>query len=208
MIVTIFGASGRTGHHLVRIAQQQNHQVKAFVRNRSRLHITDARIEVIEGNVHDPEAVERAIAGSNAVISALGWTRTSRKDVLSEAARNIVNTMKKYGVRRIIALTGYGVRFPKDPPDSLSKKLLHLGIKIILPNLIPDGIRYAKIISESGLDWTIARAVILSNKKGRRQYRTGYFDPGITLTPREDVARFMIEQLTEKKYLGEAPVIA
>lgn len=208
MVVTIFGASGKTGRHLVRMALEQNHTVKAFVRDRSSLPIEDQRIEVIEGDVHDPEAVARAVASSDAVLSALGWTRTSRKDILTEAAKNIVNAMKKHRVRRIIALTGYGVRFSKDPPDSLSKRLLHFGIKILLPHLIPDGARYAKTIAESGLDWTIVRAPILSNSSGQGIYKTGYFDPGISLISREDVANFMIKQLTEKTYVGEAPIIA
>lgn len=208
MTVTIFGASGRTGRHLVRKALEQNFALKAFVRDRTQFSIEDPRMEVVEGDVHDPIAVERAIVGSDAVLSALGWTRTSRKDVLSEAAKNIVAAMKKHNLKRIVAVTGYGVRFPKDPPDSLSKKLLHFGIKILLPHIVPDGIKYAKTIAESGLDWTIVRAPILSNSRGRGIYKAGYFDPGISLISREDVAHFMIKQLTETTYVGEAPVIA
>ena len=207
MTVTIFGASGRTGKYLVSKALGKGYFVKAFVRDRSRLSIKDPKLTLIEGDIHNVVAVEQAIAGSDAVLSALGWTRKSRKDVLSEAAANIVAAMKKHNIRRVIALTGYGVRFPKDPPDSFSKKLLHAGIKIILPHLLPEGEKYAKAIMESGLEWIIVRAPILSNAKGRGLYKTGYFDPGLKMIPREDVADFMIKQLTSNQYVGEAPVI-
>ena len=208
MTITIFGASGRTGQHLVRATLKKGYLVKAFVRDGSRLRSQDPRIEVIEGDVCDLVAVERAVIGSNAVLSALGWTKTSRTDVLSEASKNIVAAMEKYQVKRIIVLTGYGVSFPKDPPDSLGKKLLHLGIKILLPHLVPDGIRYAKTIVESGLDWTIVRASILSSRKSRGSYQAGYFDPGIRMVSREDVADFMVEQITGREYVHEAPVVA
>ncbi|MFN7088701.1 MAG: NAD(P)-dependent oxidoreductase, partial [Candidatus Paceibacteria bacterium] len=125
----------------------------------------------------------------------------------AEAAKHIVAAMKKHNVKRIIALTGYGVRFPKDPPDSFGKKFLHFLLGLFLPHLIPDGIKYTKIISESGLDWTIVRAAILSNAKGRGIYKTGYFDPGLTPVSREDVADFMLSELENPRYIGEAPVI-
>ena len=208
MTITIFGASGRTGKYLVSKALEKGYFVKAFVRDRSRLPIKDPKLTLIEGNLHNVASVDLVIAGSDAVLSALGWTRKSRKDVLSEAAANIVAAMEKHNIRRIIALTGYGVRFPKDPPDSLSKKLLHLAINITLPHLVPDGIQYAKTITESRLDWTVVRASMLSNRKGRGSFRVGYFDPGITMIPREDVADFMVKQVTEGKYVREAPVIA
>lgn len=207
MTIVIFGASGRTGIHLVRKALEKNYFVKAFVRRSSRLAIRDPKLAVIEGDIHDAAAVERAIAGSDAVLSALGWTRTSKPDVLSEAAKNIVAAMRKHGVRRIVALTGYGVSFPGDPPDSLAKKLLHFILGIMLPHLVPDGIRYSRTISESGLDWTIARAAILSNSRGRGSYKTEYFDPGLKPISREDVADFMIQQLINERYINQAPII-
>lgn len=207
MAIVIFGASGRTGLHLVKKALEKNYSVKAFVRNSSRLAIRDPKLAIIEGDISDAAAVERAIAGSDAVLSALGWTRTSKPDVLGEAAKNIVAAMKKSGVKRIIALTGYGVRFPGDPPDSFNRKLLHFLIGIVLPHLVPDGIRYSRTISESGLDWTIVRAAILSNSKGRGSYKTGYFDPGLKPISREDVADFMIQQLINERYINQAPII-
>lgn len=207
MTIVIFGASGRTGIHLVRKALEKNYLVKAFVRKSSRLLMRDPKLTLIEGDISDAAAVERAVAGSDAVLSALGWTRTSKKNVLSEAAENIVAAMKKHGARRIVALTGYGVRFPGDPPDSLGKKLLHFLLGIVLPHLIPDGIRYARTISESGLEWTIVRAAILSNSMGRGSYETGYFDPGLKPVAREDVADFMIRQLIDTRYIRQAPII-
>ncbi len=207
MTVTIFGASGRTGKHLVRKALERGYWVKALVRDKLKLPLKNHRLTLIEGDVHDLLAVESAVAQSDAVLSAIGWKRTSRKNVLSEAAKNIVAAMKKHKVKRIIALTGYGVRFPLDPPDSLSKKFLHFVLGMVLPHLIPEGIRYAKTISESGLDWTIVRVALLSNAKGRDSYKTGYFDPGLRRVSREDVADFMIKQLTDSHYIGEAPII-
>lgn len=191
----------------MRKALEQNYTVKAFVRDRSRLPFEDSRVEIIEGDVHDLGGVEKAVAGAEAILSALGWTRKSRKDVLSEAAKNIVRAAKNHNVRRIIALTGYGVRFSKDPPDSLSKKLIHFALKLYAPHLLAEGTKYAHTIVESGLDWTIVRTSILSNAKGRGSYKAGYFDPKLSMVAREDVADFMTRQIKDTQYIGEAPVI-
>ena len=68
-----------------------------------------------------PRDVERVVAGMSAVLSALGHLKTSSKDVLTEGTKNIVAAMNRHGVRRLVCLTGAGVRDPKDEPKLVDR---------------------------------------------------------------------------------------
>lgn len=46
----------------------------ALVRNPAKLTVTHADLTVVPGELSDPEAIEQAIKGADAVISALGPT--------------------------------------------------------------------------------------------------------------------------------------
>jgi putative NADH-flavin reductase len=64
----------------------------------------------------DAQSVEKAIAGQEAVISALGPTRPPIPHMMGNSAKNIVAGMKKHGVRRLVSTTGAGVGQPEDQP--------------------------------------------------------------------------------------------
>jgi putative NADH-flavin reductase len=70
--VLIIGATGRTGRILLEKALEQGHEVTALARNPSTVAPREYRPRVLGGNVLDPEAVEAAVAGQDAVCSALG----------------------------------------------------------------------------------------------------------------------------------------
>ena len=68
----VFGASGRIGRHVVEQAVAKGHDVTALVREAGRLGELASRVRVVEGSIEDPQAVDRAVAGADAVISAVG----------------------------------------------------------------------------------------------------------------------------------------
>jgi putative NADH-flavin reductase len=72
MRLTIFGASGNTGRHLLEQALDAGHTVIAVVRDSTRLPIRHQRLQVVVVDVLDPAAIGPAVAGADAVISALG----------------------------------------------------------------------------------------------------------------------------------------
>ena len=209
MKIAIFGATGKVGRHLVDQALDRGDEVTVFVRDASRLtaHRRE-RLEVVQGDVLVPEDVERAVAGKGAVVSALGHTKTSPKDVLTEGAKNIVAAMNEQGVRRLASLTGAGVRDPKDEPKLVDRVIGTL-LKLLQRDLLGDSIRQARVIKESDLEWVIVRAPVLIEGKKKGEYRVSYVgkESGTRLS-RADVADFMLKQTTDDTYLHRAPVIS
>jgi len=72
MKLLIFGATGGTGRQLVDQALAQGHEVTAFVRNPAKLAMQHEKLKVVQGNVMDCHSVGAAVAGQDAVFSALG----------------------------------------------------------------------------------------------------------------------------------------
>jgi putative NADH-flavin reductase len=102
MRVTIFGATGKTGRMLTQLALVKGYEVIAYARNPAKLEIKDKQLEIVQGELHDQVAIEEAIKGSDAVISLLGPTGTSKGLPISRGMQMIVQSMKKHGVKRII----------------------------------------------------------------------------------------------------------
>ncbi len=70
MRITVFGASGSVGRHVVEQALRNGHDVTALTRDHARISTRDPRLEIVEGDVTDPEAVLPAVKGSDAAIVA------------------------------------------------------------------------------------------------------------------------------------------
>src|SRR5664279_4681029 len=72
MRVLVIGASGKTGHEVVRQGLAAGHEVTAFVRDPSRLNVRGPRLTVVRGDMRSVDDLRRALAGQDAVISTLG----------------------------------------------------------------------------------------------------------------------------------------
>jgi putative NADH-flavin reductase len=72
MKLLIFGATGATGRQLVDQALAQGHEVTAFVRNPAKVTTQHEKLKVVKGNILDCHSVGAAVAGQDAVFSALG----------------------------------------------------------------------------------------------------------------------------------------
>jgi putative NADH-flavin reductase len=85
-------------------------KVTAFVRTPAKLKMKPAP-RILQGDVGDAVAVLRAIEKSDVALSALGTARRFRHDpVVVEGIRNIVDAMTQDRPRRLIYLSGIGVR--------------------------------------------------------------------------------------------------
>ena len=73
MNLLILGATGPTGHQLVQRALDAGHSVAALVRDPRK--VTES-IEIIQGDATNSIAVAAAVKGRDAVLSALGTSRS------------------------------------------------------------------------------------------------------------------------------------
>ncbi len=211
MNVAIFGATGRTGRHLVEQALTRGHNVTAFARSRAKLAqqqtLQHERLRVVEGDVMDYAPVERAVRGADVVLSAVGHTKTSAEDVQMRGTENIVSAMKEHGVRRVISETGAGVSDPNDEPY-WGARLMQGIMTLVAADVLKDAERHANVLRASELDWTLVRAPRLTDGERTGAYETGYLKMGPTAKiSRADVADFMLHLAEEDRYVREAPML-
>lgn len=206
MKITIFGATGRTGIHTVKKALEMGHEVKAFVRSPEKMTIQDPNLHLIQGDVFSKEDVAEAVKGSDAVISTLGPTKNSPPDFMKKSAENITAAMKEHDSSRLLWMTGAGVKDPEDPPSILRNMIIGI-MKLIAPSVLNDSRNAYEIISNSELDYTIARVPVLSDKGPKQPVHSGLTPPAPKPVERADIADFLINQLEDSTWKGKAPFI-
>jgi putative NADH-flavin reductase len=208
MKLVIFGATGGTGRELVKQALEQGHSVTAYARTPAKLDdIEHANLQVIQGDVLDPEVVERAVAGQDAVLSAIG-AGAERTTIREDGTRNIIAAMEKTGVQRLICQSSLGVG---DSRANLSFFTKYIIVLVFLRHPFGDHERQEAVVKKSSLNWTIVRPPHL-----RDGPRTGTYRHGFATTDRKiegyisraDVADFMLRQLTDDTYHHQAPGVS
>ncbi|HSL43978.1 MAG TPA: SDR family oxidoreductase [Anaerolineales bacterium] len=208
MKIVVFGASRGVGLKVVDQALQAGHTVTAFVRTPSKFTIQHPNLIICQGDSMDAAAVEKAIAGQDAVISALGPTRPPVPGMMETSAKNIVAAMKKHGVRRLISTTGAGVRQPEDKPK-LADHVIGALLNLLAKSVVLDSAANVKVIQNSDLDWTIVRYPRLLDGDAKGKYRFGYVsNDSSTQLSRADAAASVLKELTENKWLKKLPLVS
>ncbi len=208
MRILIVGATGATGQQIVKQGLAQGHEVTALVRNPDQFEMQHNSLQIMKGDVLDPASLE-AMQPQDAVISSLGSRKISLEPVtlLSEGTKNLLRAMEHYSIKRLICITGLGAGDSKGHGGLLYDKLI---LPLILRRIYDDKDRQEAAIRQSNLDWTIVRPAVLTNDPAKGNYRvltdlTGFTAGKIS---RADVAAFVLQQLTDDRYLHQTPLIS
>jgi len=130
-----------------------------------------------------------------------------RTTSLSDGTRNILQAMEKLGVTRFVCESSLGVG---DSKGQLGPVYNYVLIPLLLRNIFADKEVQEKLIRESHLDWVIVRPARLTNGPRTGRYRSGFENTKKSLRKisREDVAEFMLDQLSSDTYLKKTPGIS
>ncbi|RAY12747.1 NAD(P)-dependent oxidoreductase [Actinomadura craniellae] len=196
MKLVIFGANGPTGRLTTAQALAEDHTITAVTRNPEAFPLSGPALTVARADALDAAAVDRVVAGHDAVISTLGVPYGSEATTtFSESAKNISAAMAAHGVRRLVCVTSTGVPMKAPPGETLlyRKVIVPLLLRMGRP-LYKDAARMEEIVAATDLDWTVIRP-------------SGLFDggtvTGYTVGPPQMVGRF-----TSRRDLADALVRA
>lgn len=208
MNIVIFGASGRTGRHLIEQAIEQGHTVTAFARTPAKIQTNHTNLHIKQGNVLDPMAVEQAIAGHEFVLCALGRNSGEPTTALAEGTRNIIQAMEKHNIRRIVCVSAAG--FLGERADFLIGKILFWFFGRYLTLLFDTMKQQYQELEKSNLEWIAVRPILLNEGPRKGNYRVatvGIPSKGYRINT-GDVAEFMLRQLVSNEYVQKAPALA
>jgi uncharacterized protein YbjT (DUF2867 family) len=205
--ILILGATGPTGRHIVSQAISRGYDVTVLVRSPEKA--ADMRgAKIVVGDARDGKVLRQAVKGRDAVISALGTPASPFREVtlLSTATRTLVSAMKAERISRLVAITGMGAGDSAGRGGFLFDKLI---FPLLLRKVYADKDRQEAIIKGSDLEWTIVRPSVLNNKPGRTTIQTitdlDQFCGGSI--SRENVATFVLDQVTADLWLRKTPLI-
>jgi putative NADH-flavin reductase len=207
MKLIIFGSTGGTGRELVRQALERGHVVTAFARNPAVLGQRDG-LRAVAGDALDPVAVERAVAGHDAVLSTLGRPASSPGHLRSEGTANIVRAMEKSGPRRLISMSTIGIGETRAQLPPLHKYVL---APTLLRRTFAEHARQEAVVRSSELDWTIVRAGVLTDDSRTGRFRHGFpaSDRSVKAeVSRADVADFILDQIDATTYVRAVPSVS
>ncbi len=159
--VGLFGGTGFVGSYLVDALLANNLQPALLVREGSESKVRKRdRCIVVTGDIDNADAIEKVVTGSDAIIYNIGILREfpdrgiTFEKLQDEAARRVMDTAAKLGVRRFLLMSANGVK--------------------------PDGTAYQRTkynaeahLKDTDLDWTIFRpSVLFGDPRGRMEFAT------------------------------------
>jgi uncharacterized protein YbjT (DUF2867 family) len=207
----VFGATGATGKLIIERALAAGNDVVVFARNPARLGRTHERLTVIQGELADGAAVERAVNGVDAVISVLGPhpRENLAERPLSRGMETIIAAMARAGTRRLVVSSTPSAADPNDLPDPRFRILVGI-IKSLMRPAYDEIVNVARIVRGSDTDWTIVRVTLLNSRPGSGRIRAGYLGRRQigTRISRADLAAFMLDQASDRTWLRKAPTVS
>jgi putative NADH-flavin reductase len=204
MRIVIFGANGPTGRLLTATSIAAGHETVAVTRRPDAFPLHDERLRVVGGDVLDPEAVDRVVAGADAVLSALGVPfGKAPVEVYSHGAGHMLDAMKRHAVRRLVVVSSGAVTGEDEPTGGvLFNRVLQPYVTKRLGRTVYDDMRRMEaLIAGSDIDWTILRPSGLFELTGVTRYSiTEEHGPG-RFTARIDLADAMLRQVDDERFV-------
>ncbi|MEV2253849.1 NAD(P)H-binding protein [Streptomyces sp. NPDC050147] len=204
MKLTIFGANGPTGRQATGQAIAEGHTVTAVTRRPEAFPLSDPRLRVVGADVRDPAAVQRAVAGQEAVLSTLGAPYSRNPvTVYSEGITHITQAMTKHDVRRLVCVTStvlFGAAAPGE--TFFFRKVLEPFIARTIGRSVYDDMRRMEgIVRDSDRAWTIIRPAGLFDTDTVSDYQFATSRLPGRFTSRADLGNALLRQAADDTHV-------
>ncbi len=210
MHILILGANGATGSRLVTQALDRGHRVRAADVELVDGRTTHDRLEWVECDILAPSGLDRALAGVEAVVDAVGinagpGTVFSPPPLYSKGTTNVLAAMKDADVDRIVAISASFVETMSRGPI-----WFEAAARIGLASIFAQMAEMEEVLRASGARWTAVRPGWLLDEGPSGDY--GVFDDVIPedliRTRTGDLADFMLRCVEEDIHIRATPAIS
>ncbi|MFD4532997.1 SDR family oxidoreductase [Kitasatospora sp. NPDC058397] len=189
MIITVFGATGRTGSRVVSLLLDAGHQVRAVSRDRKRTGTGGQQgpAPVLGDLTAGTTALAELLTGSDAVVNCAGVSSPRSRDLLRvdrDGAIAAVEAAQATGVRRYVQVSA----MPADRADQAP-----LGFRSYLRAKYEADL----VLARSGLEWTVLRPGGLTDRSGGGRIALAPALPDGSI-PRDDLAAVVVAALSHE----------
>jgi uncharacterized protein len=209
MQITILGAAGRIGKAVVRESLKAGYQVKVLVRNPEKMSDLKEKVIIVKGNLLDPLLVGEAMQGSSAVVNMSGAAKEPDQVLrFQKIGKIVIEQLKESGITRLINISAAVAIQPGEKLE-FRRRILRIITYLFYKEMkqVQDTVM-AIILDEKDLDWTLIRPAFITNKISKGEISVNDHKlPGLSVSL-EDLARFIVEQISSTQWIRKAPMIA
>ncbi|TFK76729.1 NAD-P-binding protein [Pluteus cervinus] len=216
----VLGGTGPVGIAVIRraIPMYPSSTIVVYVRSPEKLPpdiINHPHVTIVEGQLHDRNALHAAMEGVDVVISALGPSVKKgpfhpADTPLAKGYAVVIEVMKERNVPRLICLGTASITDPNDK-HNVAFSLLVAGVATFAKNAYKDMVAIGETVRTEGaeLEWTIVRVPVLTDKDNSAFF-AGYVGDGKTSTflSRKGFAAFVLEEVSKREWVRMAPLIS
>ena len=213
--VAVIGAAGGLGQGILCVCRAENIAFTAIVRSRPEriTDVPDGSRVVVVTSLADRAALTEAFSGTDAVITAMGVTRSSRdrSALLSANLANVEASMTAAGVDRIVVINTFLTASPGKAPSRavrfLSRVPGNIGRMETELQAVVDALASGAFPS---LRWTLVRASVNYFGKDERPVASADHDSALTswwAVSYQAMGRWMLEEATANEFVLAAPVV-
>lgn len=179
-IITVTGATGFVGRHLVPHLEAAGHQVRAVSRSGRRLPDWGERVTAVAGDILTAAGLDRATEGADGLVHLVAIPRETGgrrfEEINVEGVRTVLEAARKAGVRRVVHLSVLGVT--EDPHYA------YLASKA----------RGEALVRASDLEWVVLRPSLLFGEGdgffNLIKTTLTWWSPGVVAIPGDGGAEF------------------
>ena len=179
----------------------------AFMRQGDSSPLFSSRAKIIYGDASVFEDLAEAVKDQDVVVSTIGHTKKSSKDVQTQSISNLVKVIEDSKQRtKVVSLTGTGVRQKGDKITVLDK-LLNLAVRLIDLDRVNDGISHYQALKSSKVNWVIVRVLKLTNR-GKIDFGLTSNGPAKTFVSRQVAAEALIRVAETETWDKQLPIVS
>ena len=206
--IAIIGGTGKSGKYLVKALIDHGLRLKILVRNPDNFSIQNPLVEVVHGDVSDYDTIRMLAEGCRAVISTLGVGQpNSEPTIFSTSTKHVLRAMAEHPIPRYIVTTGLNVDTPFDKKGPKTRMATDW-MRANYPKSTSDKQSEYDLLVSSEVSWTLVRLPQIELTDDEKTILISLDDcPGDKISA-VSLANFLIEQLTDVRFIKKAPFIA
>ncbi|WP_404803011.1 NAD(P)-dependent oxidoreductase [Microbacterium pullorum] len=205
--MTVLGGTGRTGRLLVDELLSRGHALTLLGRDPAKAAAASDQVTLVAGDTRDRDAVARAVAGADVVVSALGPVGKDTT-LLRDTAGILIPAMSTAGVSRYVGISVAGLDLPGDRKRGRDKIISWL-LNRLGGELAQDKILEHAAWETSPLEWTLVRVPRLVDGPAGPVEHDPHRSGRRTSLTRASLARFLADATENATaYPRQAPFVA
>src|SRR5215831_2402497 len=171
MKIAVVGATGRTGRQVAGQALARGDDVIALARHPETMPRLGPRMASAAADVLDRAAVAEALAGADAVVSALGIGASRQPTVVySDGTANVLHAMDAHGITKLAVISAVPAG-PRAEQPFLQRRMIIPVLERVFGASYADMRRMEALLRGSDLDWVCLRPPRLVGNKPAGRYR-------------------------------------